>query len=57
MLRVSNTAHLPAKPDQVAKARRLERKSKPSIKSPTSPKPKRKKNKDYWLNYNKAAIP
>ena len=46
MLRVSNTAHLPTKPDQVSKAGRLERKSKPSIKSSTSPKPKRKKNKE-----------
>ena len=62
MLRVSNIAHLPTKPDQVAKAGRLERKPKqPSIKSSTSPKPKRKQNKEVklasWLNYNKAAIP
>ena len=47
MLRVSNIAHLPTKPDQVAKARRLERKPKqPSIKSSTSPKLKRKQNKE-----------
>ena len=44
LLRVSNTAHLPTKPDQVAKAGRLER--KPSIKSLTWPKPKRKQNKE-----------
>ena len=47
MLRVSNIVHLPTKPDQVAKARRLERKPKqPSIKSSTSPKTKRKQNKE-----------
>ena len=47
MLRVSNIAHLLTKPDQVAKAGRLERKPKqPSIKSSTSPKPKRKQNKE-----------
>ena len=47
MLRVSNIAHLPTKPDQVAKAGRLERKPKqPSIKSSTSRKPKRKQNKE-----------
>ena len=46
MLRVSNIAHLLTKPDQVAKAGRLERKPKQlSIKSTTSPKPKRKQNK------------
>ena len=40
MLRVSNIALLLTKPDQVTKARRLERKPKqPSIKSATSPKP------------------
>ena len=40
MLRVSNIAHLLTKPDQVAKAGRLERKPKqPSIKSAASPKP------------------
>ena len=45
MLRVSNIAHLPTKPDQVAKAGRLERKPKQiSIKSSTSPK--RKQNKE-----------
>ena len=37
MLRVSNIAHLPTKPDQVAKAGRLERRPKqPSIKSSTN---------------------
>ena len=48
MLRVSNIAHLPTKPDQVAKAGILEeRKPKqPSIKSSTSPKPKRKQNRE-----------
>ena len=47
MLRVSNIAHLLTKPDQVAKAGRLERKPKqPNIKSSTSPKPKRKQNKE-----------
>ena len=47
MLRVSNIAHLPTKPDQVAKAERLERKPKqPSIKSSNWPKPKRKQNKE-----------
>ena len=41
MLRVSNIAHLPTK------AGRLERKPKqPGIKSSTSPKPKRKQNKE-----------
>ena len=48
MLRVSNIACLPKKPDQVAKAGRLERKPKqPNIKSLTSPKPKRKQNKEF----------
>ena len=51
MLRVSNTAHVPTKRDQVAKARRLERKSKPSIKSSTLPKPKRKQKKKSKLAY------
>ena len=47
MLRVSNIACLPKKPGQVAKAGRLERKPKqPSIKSSTSPKTKRKQNKE-----------
>ena len=47
MLRVSNIAHLLTKPDQVAKAGRLERKPKqPSIKSATSPKSMRKQNKE-----------
>ena len=46
MLRVSNIANVPTKSDQVAKAGRLERKPKPSIKSSTSPKPKRKQNKE-----------
>ena len=46
MLRISNIAHLPTKPGQVAKAGRLERKPKqPSIKSSTSPKAKTKQNK------------
>ena len=45
MLRVSNIAHLPTKPDQVAKAGRLERKpTQTSIKSSTWPK--RKQNKE-----------
>ena len=45
MLRVRNIAHLPTKPDQVTKDGRLERKPKQlSIKSSTSPKPKRKQN-------------
>ena len=47
MLRERNIAHLPTKPDQVAKAERLDRKPKqPSIKSSNSPKPKRKQNKE-----------
>ena len=47
MLTVSNITHLPTKPDQVAKAGRLERKPKqPRIKSSTSPKPMRKQNKE-----------
>ena len=48
MSRVSNIAHLPTKPDQAEKAGRLEeRKPKQrSIKSSTSPKPKRKQNKE-----------
>ena len=47
MLRISNIAHLPTKPEQVAKAGRLERKPKqPSIKSSNSPKTKRKQNKE-----------
>ena len=47
MLKVSNIAHLPTKPDLVAKAGRLKRKPKqPSIKSSTSTKPKRKQNKE-----------
>ena len=47
MLRVSNIAHLPTKPDQVTNAGGLERKpNQPSIKSSTSPKPKRKQNKE-----------
>ena len=47
MLRVSNIAHPPTKPDQVAKAGRLERKPKqPRINSSLSPKPKRKQNKE-----------
>ena len=47
MLRASKIAHLLTKPDQVAKAGRLERKPKqPSIKSSTLPKPKKKQNKE-----------
>ena len=46
MLGVSNTAHLPTKRDQVVKARRLERKLKPSIKSSISSKRKRKQNEE-----------
>ena len=46
LLRVSNTAHLPTKPDQVAKAGRLKRKPKSSIKLSTLPKPQRKQNKE-----------
>ena len=46
LLRVSNTAHLPTKPDQVAKVGRLKRKPNSSIKSSTLPKPKRKQNKE-----------
>ena len=48
MLRVSDIAHLPTKPDQVVKAEILEeRKPKQqSIKSSTSPKPKRKQNEE-----------
>ena len=46
MLRVSKTPHLPPKPDQAAKAGRLERKPKPSIKSSTLPKPKKQQNKE-----------
>ena len=61
MLRVSNIAHLPTKPGQVAKAGRLEKKpTQPSIKCSTSQKRENKIKKSklaYWLNYNKAAIP
>ena len=46
LLRVSNTAHLPTKNDQVAEAGRLERKPKSSIKSSTLSKPKKKQNKE-----------
>ena len=47
MLRVSNIAHLPTKPDQVAKSGRFERKPKqPSIKPSNPPKPIRKENKE-----------
>ena len=46
LLRVSNTAHVPTKPNQVAKARRLKRKPKSNIKSSTLLKPKRKQNKE-----------
>ena len=47
MLRVSNITLLPTRPNQVAKAGRLERRPKqPSIKSSASPKPKRKQNKE-----------
>ena len=46
LLRVVNTAHLLTKRDQVAEAGRLDRESKSSIKSSTSPKPKRKQNKE-----------
>ena len=46
MLRVSNIAHLPTKPDQVAKARGLERKPKQtSINSTPLPKPREYKIK------------
>ena len=43
---VINTAHLPTKPNQVAKAGRLERKPKSSIKSSTSSKLKTMQNKE-----------
>ena len=46
LLRVSNTAHLPTKPEHVEESGRLEKKPKSSIKSSTSPKPKRKQNKE-----------
>ena len=46
LLRVSNTAHLPTKPDQAAKAGSLERKPKSSIKSSTLSKPKRKQDNE-----------
>ena len=46
MLRVSNIANVPIKADHVAKAGRLERKPKPSIKSLTLPKPKKQQNKE-----------
>ena len=47
MLRVSNIADLLTKLEQVVKAGRLEWKPKQlSIKSSTSPKPKRKQNKE-----------
>ena len=46
LLRVSNTAHLPTKPDQVTKAGRLKRKPKSNIKLSTLPKPQRKQNKE-----------
>ena len=44
--RVSKTAHLPTKPDQVAKAGILEIKPKLNITSLTLLKPKRKQNKE-----------
>ena len=44
LLKVSNTTHLPTKPDQVAKAGGLERKPKSTIKSSISSKAKRKQN-------------
>ena len=46
LLRVSNTAHLITKCDQIAKAERMERKPKSRIKSSTLPKPDRKQNKE-----------
>ena len=47
MLKLSNIARVPTKPDQVAKAGRLERKPKqPSIESSTLPKPRRKQKKE-----------
>ena len=47
MLRVSTIAHLLTKPEEVAKAGRLEWKPKQlSIKSSISPKPNRKQNKE-----------
>ena len=60
-LRVSNTAHLPTKPNQVAKAGRLKRKPKNQASSlqfhPDQRENKTKKSKlTYWLNYNKAAM-
>ena len=61
LLRVSNTAHLPTKPDQVAKAKRW-RESQNQESSlqlcQNQRENKIKKSKlAYWLNYNKAAIP
>ena len=44
--RVSNTAQLPTKPDQVAEAERLDVGGKTNIKSETSQKPKGKQNKE-----------
>ena len=47
MLKISNIAHLHTKPDQVAKARRLEKKPKqPSITSSTWAKQNTKQNKE-----------
>ena len=62
MLKASNIAHLSTKPDQVAKAGRLERKPKHLIISLQLCQNQReneiKRSKlAYWLNYNKAAIP
>ena len=62
MLRVSNTAHLPTKPDQLAKAGRLERKHRNQASSlqlrQNQRESKIKKSKlAYRLNYNQAAIP
>ena len=62
MLKASNIAHLSTKPDQVAKAGRLERKPKHlSISLQLCQNQRENKIKRsklaYWLNYKKAAIP
>ena len=62
MVRVSNITHVPTKPDQVAKAGRLEIKLKNQASSLQLRRNQRENNikkpkLSYWLNYSKAAIP
>ena len=61
LLRVSNTAHLPTKPDQVAKAGRWRENQNQASSLQLCQNQRENKIKKsklaYWLNYNKAAIP